>query len=144
MAAYIIHYSSSHNLIKLIVEYWQKALDENLVAGTVLIDLSKAFDCILDLLIAKLHAYGFSEKSVIFIYSYLKRRKQNVKIDNIFSSFQTLLSGVPQGSILGPILFNIFFNDLLTVPKKSQMYNFTDDNTISAVSKSTDDLLITL
>ena len=74
-----------------------------------------------------------------FIYSYLKRRKQNSKIDNIFSSFQTLLSEVPEGSILGTILFNIFFNDLLTVLKKSQLYN-----TISAVSKSLDDLLITL
>ena len=79
-----------------------------------------------------------------FIYSYLKRRKQSVKRDNIFSSFQTLLSGLPQRSILGPILFNIFRNNLLTVLKKSQLYNFADDNTISAVSKSTDDLLITL
>ena len=79
-----------------------------------------------------------------FIRSYLKRRKQNMKIDNIFSSFQTLLSGVPQGSILGLVLFNIFLNDLLTVPKKSQLYNFADDNIISAVSKSADDLLITL
>ena len=67
-----------------------------------------------------------------------------MKIDNIFSSFQTLLSGIPQGSILGPILFNIFLNDLLTVLKKLQLYNFADDNAISAVSKSTDDLLITL
>ena len=67
-----------------------------------------------------------------------------LKIDNIFSSFQTLLSGVPQGSILGPLLFDIFLNDLLRVLKKSQLYNFADDNTISAVSESTDDLLITL
>ena len=144
MAAYRVHYSSSHVLIRLI-EHWKKALDENVVAGTVLIDLSKAFDCIPhDLLIAKLHAYVFSEKTVTFVYYYLKRQKQNVKTDNIFSSFQTLLSGIPQGSILGPILFNIFLNDLLTVLKKSQLYNFFDDNAISAVSKSTDDLLITL
>ena len=108
-------------------------------------DFSEAFDCIPhDLLIVKLHVYGFSEKTVTFIYSYLKRRKQNKKMDKIFSSFQTLLSRVPQGSILGPILFNICPNDLFTVLKKSQLYNFGDDNTISAVSKSTDDLLIIL
>ena len=79
-------------------------------------DLSKAFDYIShDLLKAKLYAYGFSEKSVTFLYSYLKGRKQNVnKFDDILSTFQSLISGVPQGSILDPILFNIFLNDLLT------------------------------
>ena len=66
-----------------------------------------------------------------FIYSYLKRRKQNVKIHDIFSSIQTLLSEVPQGSVLGPMLINIFLNDLLAVLIKSQLYNFADDNTIS-------------
>ena len=76
-------------------------------------DLSKAFDCIPhDLLVAKLHAYGLSEDTVTFIYSYLKRRKQGVKINNTGGLFQILLSGIPQGSILGPILFNIFINDL--------------------------------
>ena len=114
IAAYRENYSSSHVLIRLI-ENWKQALDENFVVGTVLIDLCKAFDCIPhDLLIAKLYAYGFSEKSAVFLYSYLKRRKQNVKIDNILSTFQSLISGVPKGSILGPILFNIFLNDLLT------------------------------
>ena len=62
MAAYRVHYSSSHVLIKLI-GHWKKVLDENFVAGTVLMDLPKAFECNPhDLLIAKLHAYGFSKK----------------------------------------------------------------------------------
>ena len=62
-------------------------------------DLPKAFDCVPhDLLIAKLYAYGFSGKSAVFHYSYLKRRK-HVEIDDIRSTFQSLISGVPQGSI---------------------------------------------
>ena len=108
-------------------------------------DLCKAFDCIShDLLIAKLYVYGFSEKSAVFLYSYLKRRKQNVKIDNILSTFQSLISGVPKGSILGPILFNIFLNDLLTTLGNSEIYNFADDNTISSISKEKQALLTTL
>ena len=71
-------------------------------------DLSKVFDCIPhDLLIAELHAYGFSENSLTFLYSCLKQRKQIVMINNTYSLFKELLSGVPQGSILVLILFNI-------------------------------------
>ena len=71
----------------------------------------KVFDCIPhDLMIAKLYAYGFNEKRAVFLYSYAKKTKQSVKIDDILSTFQSLISGVPQGSIL----FNKLLNDLLT------------------------------
>ena len=77
-------------------------------------DLSKVFDCIPHkLLVAKFHAYGLSEDAVTFVHSYLKCRKQGVKINDIESVFQILLSGIPQGSILGPILFNILINDII-------------------------------
>ena len=105
-------------------------------------DLSKAFDCIPhDLLIAKMEVYGFDFDTLVFFYLYLKRRKQNVKINNVFSTFQVLLSGVPQGSILGPILFNIFINDLFLWIDEATLHNFADDNTLSAFAKSITELI---
>ena len=144
IATYREHYSSNHVLLRLF-ENWKKALDKTFFVGAVLMDLSKAFDCVpYDLLIAKLHAYEFSKITVTFIYSYLKRRKQNVKIENLYSDFLLLLSGVPRKSILGPILFNLFLNDLLATLKMSELYNFADDNTISTASKIMSNLIQTL
>ena len=81
---------------------------------------------------------------MLFLYSCLIRRKKNVKIDDVQSTFQSLISVVPQGSILGPILFDIFLNDLLTTLEKSEIYNFADDNTISSISVEKEALLTTL
>ena len=98
--------------------------------GVLLTDLSKAFDCLLhDLLIAKLHAYDFEIDSLRLIYSYLLGRKQRVKIDNEYSTWQEILFGVPQGSILGPLLFNIHMCDLFFVAELADIASYADDTT---------------
>ena len=110
--------------------------------GAVLKDVSKAFQSIPhNLLIAKIHAYGFSIDAVTCFYSYLKRRKQNVRIHNIHSVFQVLLPGIPQGSIL---LFNAFINDLYLWISKTDLLNFADDNTTSADENTIEKLISTL
>ena len=89
-------------------------------------DLSKAFDCIPHFLfIAKLDADGFNKKALTFRYSYLKRRKQSVNINDTESFFQILLSGVHQGSILGPIFFLLMTYSFLSKMLNLQILQIT-------------------
>ena len=142
IAAYRTVYTTQHVLIKLIEE-WNSNFDHNFIVGSVLMDLSKAFDCIPhDLIIAKLHAYDFDENALVLVYSYLKKRKQSVqKINNVYSTFQEIASGVPQGSVLVPILFNFYINDLFSFIKQATMHNYAEDNTLAFFSKSFPDLV---
>ena len=102
-------------------------------------NLSKAFDFVShDLLIAKLEACGINENLLAYLHSYLSNRKQCVRINNVISDFEIVLSGVPQ---VNPILFNCFFNDFFYFIEKASVYNFADVNTLSIFEETIQNLI---
>ena len=141
LSAYRTNYSPQHVIIRLLEE-WRKKLNDNFVVGAVLADLPKAFDCIPhDVLIAKRAAYGFSEEALMYILSYLSNRKQCVRINDTYSEFENIITGVPQGSILGPLLFSRSMNDLFFFILIASVHNFADDNTLSAYPENVSKLI---
>ena len=132
LCGYRQSYSTQHALIKLIAS-WRQSLDSRGYSGAVLMDLSKSLDTINhELLIAKLHAYGFSKESLDLILEYLSDRWQRTTISGNVSSWAELLQGVPQGSVIGPLLFNIYINDLFYLTEMTDVCNFADDTTFFA------------
>ena len=121
------------------LEKWKSALDKGGNIFVLFMDLSKAFDTINhDLLLVKLKSYGFSINVLDLICSYLKKEKQPVQINNSFSSAKMVLSGLPQGSINGPLLFDLFINDSVLFLSETVLSNYADSSNLYSIGKDLD------
>ena len=136
---------NAQNCLLAMLEKWKSSVDKGKVFGVVLTDLSKAFDCLShELIIAKLNAYGFSLSALKLMQSYLSERKQRTEINQAYSSWEEILFGVPQRSILGPILFNIFLSDLFLVVQNVDFASYADENTIYDAGDSIHEVIFSL
>ena len=128
-------HGTQHSTVTML-EKLKKVLDKKEYICVLFMDLSKASDTINhDLLLAKLHAYGFSINALILMCSYLKNRKQRVQINNNFSATKSVIAGVPQGSTDGPLLFNLFINDLVLFLTETMLSNYADDNNLFSIGR---------
>ena len=119
---------STETALLYVTDQLLQAMDNKKVSIMVLLDMSKAFDSIRhDILLSKLQNLDFSQGALDWFQSYLSNRQQCVRIGDAVSKVLPLEFGVPQGSILGPVLFTICVNDLLSVPKRCLSASYVDD-----------------
>ena len=113
-------HSTQHALFR-VIQKWQAELDSGGYVGTILMDLSKSYDCLShDSLIAKLEAYGLGIGSLNFLLDYLSLRKHRTKVGSSYSKWSEICRGITQGSVLRPLLFNIFINDIFFSEKNQK------------------------
>ena len=143
-SSYRKHHSCITAMVNL-VDQLIANMDDKLISSLLMIDLSKAFDTINhELLITKLSIYGVSPSSLKWFKAYLTSRRQYVRIDNVDSNSQIIRHGVPQGSILGPLLFIIFMNDINLVPiSDCELHLYADDTMMLTCSPTMDQLMTT-
>ena len=122
--------------------------DQGGVFGALLTDLSKAFDCIpndyIDYFIAKLEAYGLEIGALRLIHAHLINSKQRVKVNEAYSYWKDIIFGVPQGSILGPLLFNIHLCSLFHFLEDFDIASYADDTPIYTTEKNKESVIAAL
>ena len=137
-------YSAQHCLLAMI-EKWKTAVENGGVFAALLTDLSKAFDCIpLGLIIVKLATYALDTNAPKLIHNYLSNWNQRVKVNRTYSIWKDIFYGVPQGSILGPLLFNIHLCDLFYFPENTDIASYADDNTLYSAEKNRETVINTI
>ena len=134
-------FSTQHCLL-LMFEKWKHAVNNKKVSGALLTDLYKAFDCIChNLLIAKLNAYGLSLPALKLVHNYLQNHKQRTKNGTAYRLWEETFLGVSQGSILGPLLFNIFLCYLFLTIEGNYFTNYADDTTSYVIGNNADEVV---
>ena len=134
------HHSCETALCR-IVDSWLHEINSSKAVGVIFIDLTKAFDLINHkILIQKLRLYGMDENTIMFFTSYLLHRTQSVYARGIISSEKCVPCGVPQGSILGPLLFSLYINDLPLSIQSVVCDLFADDTSLHYASHSIDEI----
>ena len=148
ISKYLTEFWKNHNMqnsLLRMIESWKVRLNNGSKVGVIIMDLSKAFDSLNhELLLAKLKAYGLDSNSVTFMKNYLTNRLQRCKKNNSFSEWGKVLNGVPQGSILDPLLFNIFLNYIFISLQKCDLANYADDSTLYSSGKSISNIMNSL